>query len=175
MQTHSCIKIRLGPRSTVLCMTQYTKKPRFTSEQTIHPPKVPQKPNFIVILYCMDLDTNANCSSWIIGPKIWSSIPEKLKSSSPYSFGKIYKKVLLSCQTSCWSLFYMLVTFCLIFGLYSCHILWYCADATIFPPIYLYSCSPHPLYIGMLFPTAFCCCFYAYFTWSWFDAFYYYL
>jgi len=36
-----------------------------------------------------------------IGPKIWSNIPEKLKSSSPYSFGKKYKKVLLSCQTSC--------------------------------------------------------------------------
>jgi len=27
-----------------------------------------------------------------IGPKIWSNIPEKLKSSSPYSFGKKYKK-----------------------------------------------------------------------------------
>jgi len=36
-----------------------------------------------------------------IGPKIWSNFPEKLKSSSPYSFGKKYKKVLLSCQTSC--------------------------------------------------------------------------
>ena len=27
-----------------------------------------------------------------IGPKIWSNIPEKLKSSSPYSFGKKYFK-----------------------------------------------------------------------------------
>jgi len=27
----------------------------------------------------------------------------------------------------------------LIFILYACHILYYCADATIFPPIYLYS------------------------------------
>ena len=36
-----------------------------------------------------------------IGPKIWSNIPENLKSSSPYTFGKKYKKVLLSCQTSC--------------------------------------------------------------------------
>jgi len=36
-----------------------------------------------------------------IGPKIWSNILEKLKSSSPYSFGKKYKKVLLSRQTSC--------------------------------------------------------------------------
>ena len=36
-----------------------------------------------------------------IGPKLWSNIQEKLKSSSPYSFGKKYKKVLLSCQTSC--------------------------------------------------------------------------
>ena len=35
-----------------------------------------------------------------IGPKIWSNIPEKLKSSSPYSFGKKCKKVLLSFQTS---------------------------------------------------------------------------
>jgi len=81
-------------------------------------------------------------------------------------------------STSCWSSFYMLVTFCLIFVLYSCHILKYCADAIIFPPIYLYSCSPHPLYIGMLYPTVFCCCFYAFFTWRWFDAFsyfYYYL
>jgi len=37
-------------------MTQYTKKTRFTSEQTIHPPKVPQKPNVIVIL---------NARTWI--------------------------------------------------------------------------------------------------------------
>jgi len=36
-----------------------------------------------------------------IGLKIWPNIPEKLKSSSPYSFGKKYKKVLLSRQTSC--------------------------------------------------------------------------
>ena len=36
-----------------------------------------------------------------IGPKIWSNIPENLKSSSPYSFGKKYKKVLLSCQILC--------------------------------------------------------------------------
>ena len=36
-----------------------------------------------------------------IGPKYWSNIPEKLKSSPPCSFGKKYKKVLLSCQTSC--------------------------------------------------------------------------
>jgi len=57
-----------------------------------------------------------------IGPKTWSNIPEILKSSSPYSFDKKYKKVLLSCQTSCWSSFCMLVTFCLIFVLYSCHI-----------------------------------------------------
>jgi len=37
-----------------------------------------------------------------IGPKIWSNIPENLK-SSPYSFGKQYKSVLLlvSCQNSC--------------------------------------------------------------------------
>ena len=47
-----------------------------------------------------------------VRPKIWSNIPENLKSSSRYSFGKKYEKVLLSCQTSCWSSFYMLVTFC---------------------------------------------------------------
>jgi len=37
-----------------------------------------------------------------IGPKIWSNIPENLKSPSPYSFGKKYEKVLLSCQTFWW-------------------------------------------------------------------------
>jgi len=58
-----------------------------------------------------------------IGPKIWSNIPEKLKSSSPYSFGKKYIKVLLSCQNSCWSSFDMLLTFCLIFVLYASYIL----------------------------------------------------
>jgi len=31
-------------------------------------------------------------SSKYIGPKSWSNIPENLKSSSPYSFGQIYKK-----------------------------------------------------------------------------------
>jgi len=30
-------------------MTQYKKKPDFTREQPMHPPKAPQKPNFIVI------------------------------------------------------------------------------------------------------------------------------
>ena len=57
-----------------------------------------------------------------IGPKTWSNIPEKMKSSSPYSLGKKYINFLLSCQTSCWFSFYMLDTFCLIFVLYSCHI-----------------------------------------------------
>jgi len=47
-----------------------------------------------------------------IGRKIWSNIPENFKSSSPYSFGKKYKQVQLSCKTSCWSSFYVLVTFC---------------------------------------------------------------
>jgi len=32
-----------------------------------------------------------------IGLKVWSNIPENLKSSSPYSFGKQYKNVLLFC------------------------------------------------------------------------------
>jgi len=36
-----------------------------------------------------------------VGPKIWSDIPENLKCFSPYSFGKQYKKILLSCQNSC--------------------------------------------------------------------------
>jgi len=66
-------------------------------------------------------------------------------------------KALLLCNT-------ILPDFLLIFVLYACHILQYCADASIFHPIYLYSYSPHPLYIGMLFPTVFCCCFYDYFT-----------
>jgi len=56
----------------------------------------------------------------------------------------VFSELLSSlCQNSCWCSFYMLVTFCNIK---------YCADATIFSPIYLYSCSPHPLYIGMLSP-----------------------
>jgi len=44
-------------------------------------------------------------------------------------------------------------------------------DAPIFPPIiYLYSCSPHPLYICMLSPHCFyAVAFFAYFTWRWFD------
>ena len=90
--------------------------------------------------------------------------------------------------------------FLLIFVLYACHILFdfrfICLSHSVdlrfiflshsvilrwchyFPPIYPYSCSPHPLYIGMLFSTVFCCCVYAYFTWRSFDAFcyfYYYL
>ena len=130
------------------------------------------------------------------GPKIWSNIPEKLNSSSPYLFGKKYKKVLLSRQTSCWSSFYMLVTFCFTFLLYACHILFdlpficlshsvwsssyilvpYCNIALmpLFSLLSTSSYSPQPLYIGMLFPTDFCCCFYAYFTWRWFDAFCYF-
>jgi len=41
----------------------------------------------------------------------WSDIPENVKSLSPYSFGKQYKNVLLSCQNSCWLSFQMFVTF----------------------------------------------------------------
>jgi len=40
------------------------------------------------------------CSKYI-GPEICSDIPEKLKSLSPYSFGKQYKNVLLSRRNSC--------------------------------------------------------------------------
>ena len=47
-----------------------------------------------------------------IGPKIWSNIPGKWKSSSPYSFGKKYKKSPA-----------ILSDFLLIFALYACHIL----------------------------------------------------
>jgi len=58
-----------------------------------------------------------------IGPKIWSNIPEKLKSSSPYSFGKNMKKScylarlpvdlhFICLSHSAWSSFYILVTFC---------------------------------------------------------------
>ena len=64
------------------------------------------------ILFTQNENNSGSVSLKYIGPKIWSNIPEKLKSSSPYSSGKKYKKVLLSCQTSCWSSFYMLVTFC---------------------------------------------------------------
>jgi len=86
-----------------------------------------------------------------IGPKIWSDIPENLKSSSPYSFGKQYKNVLLSCENSCWSLFYVLVTFC---------------NTVLMPrfsPIYLYICWPHPLYIGILFSRCFLLSFFLYY------------
>ena len=47
-----------------------------------------------------------------ISPKIWSNVPEKLKSSSPYSFDKKYKKNPA-----------ILPDFLLIFVLYACHIL----------------------------------------------------
>ena len=47
-----------------------------------------------------------------IGPRIWSNIPENLKSLRPYSFAKQYKNVLLSWKNSCWLSFYMLITFC---------------------------------------------------------------
>ena len=81
-----------------------------------------------------------------IDPKIWSNIPEKLKSSSPYSFAKNIKNscylarlpvdLRFACLShSVLSSFCVLVTFC------------------IFPPIYLYSCLPHLLYIGMLCPS----------------------
>jgi len=36
-----------------------------------------------------------------IGFKMWSDIPENYQFLSPYSFGKQYEKVLLSCQNSC--------------------------------------------------------------------------
>ena len=90
-----------------------------------------------------------------VGPKIWSDIPENLKLSSPYSFGKKYKKILLSCQTSCWSSFYMLVTF---------------YNIALMPLFSLLSTST----VTHAFPHCFCCCFYAYFTWCWFDAFCYF-
>jgi len=47
-----------------------------------------------------------------VGPKIWSDIPENLKSLSPYSFGKQYKK----CSA-------ILPEFVLIFILYAYHFL----------------------------------------------------
>ena len=58
-----------------------------------------------------------------IGPKIWSNIPEKLKSTSHYSFGKKYKKFcylarlrvdlrFICLSHSVWPSFYILVTFC---------------------------------------------------------------
>jgi len=47
-----------------------------------------------------------------VGRKIWSDISKNLKALSPYSCGKQYKNILLSCQNSCWFSFYMFVTFC---------------------------------------------------------------
>ena len=101
-----------------------------------------------------------------IGPKIWSNIPEKLKSSSPYSFGKQHKKVLLSCQTSCWSSFYNLS--------HSVKLRW-CHCFPSYLPLWLLT---PPTIHRHAFTHCFCCCFYAYFTWRWFGAFcyfYYYL
>jgi len=88
-----------------------------------------------------------------IGSKIWSNIPEKLKLSSPYSFGKKYKKVLLSCQTSCWSSFYRL---CLPHSVWSSfYILVTFCNIALMPLFSLlstsieYSCLSHPLYIDL--------------------------
>jgi len=49
----------------------------------------------------------------------------------------------------------------------------HCVDAILFPPrIYLYSCSPQPLYIGMLFPHCFVVVFFACLTWCWLHPFF---
>jgi len=79
-----------------------------------------------------------------IGPKMWSNIPQNLKSSSPYSFGKKIKK------KSCY-LARLPVDLCFICLSHSVTLRW----CHYFPPIYLYSYSPRPLHIGMLFPTVF--------------------
>jgi len=55
------------------------------------------------------------CSKYI-GPEICSDIPEKLKSLSPYSFGKQYKNVLLSRRNSCWFSLHIFIIFCNIFS-----------------------------------------------------------
>ena len=67
-----------------------------------------------------------------------------MKSSSPYSFGKKYKKVLLSCQTSGWSSFYIFVPFCnialmLLFSLLSTSIVTHPSPCTktCFSPLFL--------------------------------------
>jgi len=49
-QTHSYRKIRSGRTISCTLYDAIHEKTRFISEQTIHPPKVPQKPNFVVIL-----------------------------------------------------------------------------------------------------------------------------
>ena len=78
-----------------------------------------------------------------IGPKIWSDIPENLKSPSPYYIKNNMK-------TPCYLQFvlifvHMLVTF-----------VQYCFDTPLFPNIfYLFSCAPHPLHIGKLFTYCF--------------------
>jgi len=88
-----------------------------------------------------------------IGLKIWSNIPENLKSFSPYSFGKQCKNVLLSCQNSCWFSFCMLVIFC---------------NIVLMPQSASYHLGLQlltpPLVHRHAFHTLFLSCFFAYFT-----------
>jgi len=110
------------------------------------------------------------CENWKVvrwcgsQASIWSDIPENLKSFSPYLFGKQYNNVLLSCQNSCWSSFFMLVTFC---------------NIVLMPLFFFLSFTSTVAHStsGTLSPHCFCC-FFAYFTWCWCDAFlllFYYL
>ena len=114
---------------------------------------------FAKVLFTQNETSLGQLSLKYIGPKIWSNIPEYLKSSSPFSFGKQYKNVLLSYQNSCWSSFYILVTFC---------------NIVLMPLFSLLSTSTvaHPTLVHRhAFPPRFFVCFFAYFTWPWFDAF----
>ena len=74
----------------------------------------------------------------------------------PYSFGKKYNNILLSCQKACWSSFYILVTFC---------------NIVLIPLFSFLSTSSPPLVHRHAFPHCFFVVFLAYFTWCWFDAF----
>ena len=93
--------------------------------------------------------------------KILYDIPKNVKFLLPNSFAKQYKYVLLSCRKSRW------------FSFTCCHFSVHCFDALLFPYIFcFYSCSPHPLYRGILFrPSGYCVALFNYFIWCWFDAF----
>jgi len=111
--------------------------------------------------YFFSQNENVSASAFfkVYWSQIWSNIPENMKSSLPYSLGKQYKNVRLSCQNSCWSSLYMLVTFC---------------NIVLIPLFSLLSTTtvahPTPCTWACLSSTVFCCCFFADFTLRWFDA-----
>jgi len=120
-----------------------------------------------ILLLCK----NTIYAEWIhtwVSPKIWYNIPENPKTFSPYSFAKQYKKVLLSCQNSCWFSFHMLVTFFNIVLMPLLSLLSFSLSLQLLttPPVHRHAL--HALFLC-------CCCFFAYFTWRRFDTFCYFL